>query len=395
MKQGTPDSMTYSFLFSLIRLWQGRKHKLEIDDRLLRQVKPPYILLANHESYDDFYYVSVLSHPRRPCILANEYYCTRPVLKNIAGRIGIIPKKLFTKDVTTGIRILRVIRQGNPLIIFPEGRLSPDGRSNPIVESGARLYRAAGIDLVLTRIDGAYLSHPKWRKKTYRSPVRISVVRILRAEELRTMRDNEIDQVIRDTLYHDISESRDVIYPWKDKAAGLETLLYRCASCGELYQTFGTGNQFVCRSCGRRLHLDETYHFTEAPFSIPAYFDQIRAMESAELDRLSLTAPVRTKIFGANGGPVRREKGSCTLTPSCFSYRSDQISFSIPTEDLPAMAFSCAKEFELYYRDELYYFYPTEEPNQVTRWSLAVDLLAEKRRAGASLKRMETSDEKE
>ena len=54
--------------------------------------------------------------------------------------------------------------------------------------------------------------------------------------------------------------------------------------------------------------------------------------------------------------------------------------FEIPVGKLPALAFSCAEEFELYHNDELHYFYPTEEPKQVARWALAVDLMAERRK---------------
>ena len=106
-------------------------------------------------------------------------------------------------------------------------------------------------------------------------------------------------------------------------------------------------------------------------------------MEEKELDTLSLRAEVRTKIFGANGGPVRRERGVCTLDTEVFRYRSDSESFEIPTEKLSALAFSCSEEFELYHEGELHYFYPQEDPAQAARWALAVDLMAERRRARA------------
>lgn len=385
MKSGTPDSPAYAFTFFLARLWLCGRGKPVIDDRLLRGVKPPYILLANHESFEDFSYVSRMAHPRLPSYLVNRYYCTRPFLKLLAKRMGVLPKKLFTRDVSTGLGILRTVRKGFPLVIFPEGRLSPDGRSNPIVESGAGLFRAVGTDLVLTKIDGAYFAHPKWRKKAYRSAVHVSIVRVLHPEEMREMSNEEIDRAVSDALYNDASASGSAVFPQKDKAAGLETLLYRCAFCGALYQTRGVGNEFMCRACGRSLHLDETYHFTQASFSIPAYYDVIRRMEAKELKSLSLRAAVRVKIFGADGR-ARREAGLCALTPESFSYRSEKASFSIPTEELPALAFSCGKEFELYHGDELYYFYPKEEPNQAARWALAVDLLAEERRAGTRVK---------
>ena len=382
-KTGTPDSFSYTVCAFLARHMVRHRGYTTVEDGPLRKVEPPYLLLVNHESFEDYSYVHLLAHPRRPSFLVNEYYRTRPVLKTIARRSGIVSKKLFTGSLPTAVEILRTIRKGYPLVIFPESRLSPDGRTNPIAESGASLYRALKRDLVLTRIEGAYFAHPKWRKRFPRCPVTIRVVRVLRGEELQGMSNEEIDRAIFEGISFDDSVNTPAVYPQRNKAAGLENLLYRCAFCGALYQTAGQGNDFVCRACGRKLTFDDTYHFTEAPGSIPAYYDAIRAMESAGLDRLSLSAPVRTRVIGEDGRTARRERGVCTLTPEAFTYRSDAESFSIPTEDLPALAFSCGKEFELYHDERLHFFYPLENPAQAARWALAVDLLAEaRRRAG-------------
>ena len=378
-KDGTPDSFVYKLIFWIVRLWLGRKQRLHIDDAPLRQIDGPYILLANHESFEDFYYISQMAHPRRPTYLVNEYYTTRPVLRFLAKHAGILSKKLFTRDMATPVGILRTIRKGIPVVIFPEGRLSPDGRSNPIVESGAALYRKLKTPLVLVRIDGAYPAHPKWRKKTFVSDISLTVRRVIRPDELAAMTDEELDAVIRSGLYNDSGRFEGCLFPQKDKAAGLDTLLYRCISCGTLYRTEGTGNELVCRACGHRHALNEHYRFEEAPYTIGGYYDEIRRLEAAELDALDLHAPVRTKIFGENGGPVRWEDGECSLDTKAFRYRSGSGSFEIPVEKLPALAFSCGLEFELYHENELHYFYPKEEPKQVARWGLAVDLLAERR----------------
>ncbi len=381
-RRGTPDSLMYGLIFLIVRLWLGNRQRLQIDDRLLRELDGPYVLLANHESFEDFYYISRMAHPRNPSYLVNEYYCTRPILKTMAKRGGILSKKLFTPDMAAPLGILRMIRAGYPVVVFPEGRLSPDGRSNPIVESGAALYRRSKTTLVLLRIDGAYYAHPKWRKKSFPSDIRLTVRRVLRPEELNRLTNEQLDRLIRTELFQDAALHEGGRYPQKDKALGLDTLLYRCADCGALYQTLGEGSELICRACGCRHRLDERYRFVDGPGSIGAWYDAIRSMEAAELDALSLRAPVRTKIFGENGGPIRWEQGECSLDARAFRYRSENEDFAIPTEKLPALAFSCGEEFELYHDNELHYFYPLEEPKQVARWALAADLLAERRREG-------------
>lgn len=375
---GTPDSLVYAILFYIVRLWRGRSQRVTVEDELLREAEAPYFLLANHESFFDFYYIHQMAHPKNPTFLVNAYYTTRPVLKFLAKKAGILSKKLFTPEMSSVMSIIRMIRKGYPVVIFPEGRLSPDGRSNPIVEPGAAFYKKLDADLVLTKISGAYFADPKWRKKSYRSDIRVSVECVLKRDELKAMSDEELNGRIASVLYQDASGTTETVYRQKDKAKGLENLLYRCADCGALFTTRGVGNGLVCEACGAEHHLNEKYHFTDKIGTISGYYDRIRQLEKEELNDLSFTAAVRTKIFAAQGGPSRKEKGVCTLTPEAFTYRSPSVSFSIPTAKLPALAFSCGKEFELYWKDELYYFYPVENRQQVARWALAVDLLAER-----------------
>lgn len=384
---GTPDSPYYSLIFFLSRLFQGRSPRLLIEEEALSGADAPYILLANHESFFDFNYLHRMSHPRPPAFLINNYYCTRPVLKMLRRRSGMLSKRLFASDFRAPVSIMRTLRSGYPVVIFPEGRLSPDGRSNPIVEEGAAFYRRLGVDLVLVRICGAYYAGPKWRRRRYHADttVRVSVERVLKREEIRSMLDEELNALIASTLYNDASLEPPCRYPQKDKAEGLEGLLYRCCDCGALYTLQSRGNTLRCCACGSVHALDEQYRFTTEPFTIPTWYDRIREAERTELDRFRLHTAVRTVICPADGGPVRREKGECSLDPECFSYHSSGIDFSIPTEKLPALAFSCSKEFELYYNNEQYFFYPLAHPEQAARWALFIDLLSERRRKESDL----------
>ncbi len=377
--RGTPDSPVYDLIFLIARAWMGRRHRVTVEDDLLRQAEAPYLLLANHESFFDFYYLALLNHPKRPDFLVNEYYCTRPVLKGMARGAGILSKKLFTKEMTSAMGIMRTVRKGYPVVIFPEGRLSPDGRSNPIAEPGGAFYKRLKVDLVLTKIRGAYFADPKWRKKSCPSEIRVTVERIIRREELEALSAEELDRIVASTLYNDASADDWNLYPQPDKAEGLENLLYRCPDCGALYATAGRGNDLICSACGAVRTLDEHYRFTDGA-TIGDCYDAIRALEEPGLEDLVLEAEVETKIFGAGGSPARTERGVCALDKNGFRYRSDSEEFTIPPERLPALAYSCGEEFELYHEGELHYFYPAENRQQCARWGLIADMLAARRR---------------
>ena len=378
-KAGTPDSMTHFILFAIVRFLFFRRHKIEVLDEKMKDVTAPYIMLVNHESFFDFYYVSKIHHPKNPTFMANEHYMSRPFAKRLSKAIGIVPKKIFCPDMASVGGMMRTLKKGYPIIIFPEAKLSSDGRSNPIVEKGGAFYKKLGVDLVLVKLSGAYFAKPKWRPHSYRSNITVSVEQVLKKEELASMDGDALDDLIAKTLYQNASVSTKTRYRQKNRAKGLEQVLYRCADCGSLYTTIGRKSELVCTHCGATHTLDESYHFTTEPYTIPAYYDAIRAMEEKEADDLCLETPVRTKIFGENGGRTRKETGICRLDPEGFHYTSESSDFTIPLEKLPAMAFSCAKEFELYYHNELHYFYPVKDPVQVIRWALFIDIFAERR----------------
>ncbi len=381
--EGTPDSPVYAFTVFLARTWQGKPRKLRIDEELMKDVEAPYVVLSNHESFADFNYISRLSHPRNPSYLVNEFYCTRPILKRLAKGGGFIPKKLFTKEFRPAMDILRTVRKGFPVVIFPEGRLSPDGKSNSMADSAA-FYKKLHADLVLVRINGAYYAKPKWRKKRFNSKVELTVKKVIKSQELEGMSSDELDKIIRETLYNNASEHVIDTYKQKNKAKGLENILYRCADCGELYTTKGVGNAFACTACGtgRSIGVDYRFSSTNAKKkieSIDQYYNAIIDLEEKELDKFELRTKVKTKIFGENGGPVRKENGECFMNSKEFGYRTESNGFTIDMKDLPALAFSSNEEFELYHNNELHYFYPVENRRQCARWALLVDLMAKKR----------------
>ena len=376
---GTPDSPVYMALFRVVSLLCRRRSNVKIDDSLLQGHSEPYLFLCNHESFWDFYYVHRLIRDRNPAYVLNRFYFQNRILGWIGKKTGMIPKRLFTTDFETPVRIMRTLRKGYSVVVFPEGRLSVDGRQNPIVENSASFCKRLGVDVVLGNIRGAYFGGPKWRKKSYPTQVQVKAVRILTPAEMKAMTDDELQALIAETLAFDESNEPQVSFPQRDKAVGLEDLLYRCADCGELYTTEGVGNDLICRACGRVHTLDDRYRFTDEIGTIGAYYDRIKALERAELGELHLQTPVQAVMFQQKRPRKVRSEGICALTREAFSFHSQDEDLSVPLSHLPALPFSCDEEFETYFHENLYYFYPTENRRQVARWALIVDLLNEEK----------------
>ncbi len=372
---GTPDSLFFDIFFMVVKLLRFGKKKPVIEDEHLIEADLPYMVLSNSESFVDFAYLYYLSNHRSPAFVHNGYYCISSLFRLIQKHCGFIPKKLLTDDPDAKAKIEETLKKGFPVVSFPEERFSPDGRTNSVYEKRGAYYKELGVDLVLVRITGAYYAHPKWRRRAYSSDVTVRVERVLKREEIASMTADEINNIIGDTLYNDASGITDISYKQKDKAKGLERLLYRCADCGALYKMTSKGNDLICRSCGAVHSLDNTYHFKGKLKSIPEYYDAVRDAELKDLDSLDLCAAVKVKQLGKNGRTLKRDSGECTLDKNGFKYRSATEEFSIPVQDLPPLEFKCGKRFELYHDNRLYFFTPSENPVQVARWALLVDIL--------------------
>ena len=375
----TPASLYYDIFFAVIKILHIGRKKPAIDDVLLNEAEAPYILLSNHETSEDYSYLHYLANAKNPSCLIKENYCNIPLFRSIVKHCGFIPKKLFTTDFRSAMKLRSLIKKGHPVLIYPEGRLSPDGRTNKIVEKGGGLYKKLDVDIVLVKVEGGYYVKPKWRKRTYNTDVDVTVKRVIKRSETASMSGEELDRIIYETLYTDASLLTNHKYRQRDKAAGLERLLYRCADCGALYTTAGKGNSLTCRSCGAVHTLDERYHFTDPVKTIPAYYDAIRAMEEKEIDSLTLSSKVRMKAFSGKGKTLKNEEGEATLDKDCFRYKSASTEFTVPVEKLPALEYKCGKRFELYHGGNLYCFYPKEDPVQVARWALIIDILTDRR----------------
>lgn len=130
------------------------------------------LIVANHVSYLDPSVVGA-------CFRKPIYYLARKSLfKGFLGwllpRIQVLPVDLGKGDLGSMKRILRLLKEGNRVLIFPEGTRSPDGTLQE-AEAGIGFIVAKGeVPVVPVRIFGAHECWP--RKAKWPRPGRITVV---------------------------------------------------------------------------------------------------------------------------------------------------------------------------------------------------------------------------
>ena len=227
----TPDSVFYGLLTKFFKRKATKKVRTEIVGKLdeLKELKGSYLLLANHSSYIDYTYINDIQPEKRYAYIVNRYYFGVPFVRILARHVGFIPKRIFAPDMDTIKKSLKMRDLGYPIMMFPEGRLSSDGKIQSINPSIGRFAMKLNVPIVLVRIDNAYLVNPKWRKKIYGGTVTVNVEEIIKQEELASYTNESLYDHIKDVLTYDTYNNDHMnIYNQKNKAVGLENLLYMC-----------------------------------------------------------------------------------------------------------------------------------------------------------------------
>ena len=379
-KNYTPDSFFYPFLKTLSSCLFRVFGKTKVLPNDVDKLEGSFLLFANHHSALDFNYAIKVGKKKHYAVVSNNYYRRLPILGKMFDKAGIIPKKMYTQDIATIRRIMQAKKDGYPILIFPEASLSSDGSYNRFNLSTASLVKKLDIPLVLARISGAYFIKPKWRKRFCKGTTTVEVKRIINREELQNMSVIDIDKAIKEVIYFDEFDLSNVNIRSKNKARGLENILYLCPNCHSYYTNYSSGNDLICHNCGAHYHLKNDYHFEELDLpSISAYYQKMKEIEKTHLHDFSIICPVDVKIFTDNVKKVRKEEGVIEFNSQGITYKRNdgKLTITYKISELEGIAYSVNEEFEFYYQNDLYYFYPQDNRKLCSRIFLLYQLLKE------------------
>lgn len=120
-----------------------------------------YILAGNHTGYLDSMMIYAACNRRFRFLMTEEVFSWGIIGKLV--RYGNILPLYKGQERRTLVEALRLLKQGQPLCVFPEGRLTLTGDMSPFQEGVAFLQEKSGVPVIPFAIQGGFEAWPYGR----------------------------------------------------------------------------------------------------------------------------------------------------------------------------------------------------------------------------------------
>ena len=218
------------------------------------RVRGPFLLVSNHVTNWDPILVAC-SIPEQTYFVTSEHLLRAGLGGKLVGWLqSPIPRQKSGNAATTVLTMMRYLRRGLNVCVFPEGNRTWDGVTAEFLPSIAKLARTSGAALVTYKLTGGYFASPRWAGNSIRrGKMHGRAVRVYSPEELRAMSPQEINGHIVSDLYEDAYERQrkdPVRFEGKALAEHMERLLFLCPRCGRMHTLQSRDDTVRCWKCG-------------------------------------------------------------------------------------------------------------------------------------------------
>ncbi len=373
-------------------IWHRTKiYKIDVED-----LKPPYIMLCNHNSFYDFMVMEVALFPHRANFIVAVDAFTH--MEWLMRRVGCVPKRKFTNsDITNVKHIMKIIKNGDVAAFYPEARYSLCGTTAVLPKSLGKLIKKLNVPVVMLMMHGNHITQPVWNPKDRHLPTTAYVTKLFTPEELEALSVDEINDKLWEAFYYDDfkwQKENKIEAKHADRAEGLHKTLYQCPNCKTEHRMDSKGDKIFCTGCGKswtmsvygELSADEGH--TE--FShIPDWYEWERAQvrEEVRSGKYKLFCNVRVESIPNSHGFL--DYGTGTLSHDAergFVLKGTGVYGDFELERPVWQMYSCHIENE--YRhdidgdcidlstlDDTYFVFPLDKDVSITKIALATEEL--------------------
>jgi len=382
--------MPLIWLMSFPDYWM---HRAKIIKANMDGIKPPYLLLCNHNAFLDFKIASVAVFPHRTnSVVAIDGFLKREWLLRAVGCIG---KRKFTNDVSLIRNLMKVIKNKNIAVIYPEARYSLCGTNAILPGSLGKLVKLMGVDVVTLICHGHHVNSPFWHLGSRGVNTEAQMTCLIPKEALGELSAEQINEKIdRAFRYDDFTwqKQNGIRIVNEDRAEGLHKVLYQCPHCKAEYRMESKGSKLICRACGKVWEMTELGELKAqngvTEFShIPDWYEWEREQVRAEIDAGSYYFSDKVIVRSLPNAKGYIELGSAEFVHDMngFKVKGTYEGKPFMMEKSPQSMYSCHIEYEylgkfgdcvdLNTLKDTWYCYPQGENFSVTKIALATEEL--------------------
>lgn len=359
----------------------------------MKGLKPPYILLCNHNSFLDFKVATRAVFPHRSSyIVAVDGFINR---ESLMRNVGCFGKRKFMNDS----RLIRPIKHSlevnkDVCQIYPEARYSLVGTTSPLPESLGKLIKLLKQPVVMLLSHGHHLRQPFWNLHPRKIRTTSELTQILTKDDIERMTVDEINDVIATNFQYDEYQyqlDNKIVIDYKDRAKNLFKVLYQCPKCHAEFQMKSDTNRIWCEACGDSHEMDEygQLHNTsgETTFAhIPDWFEWIRSNVRTEVDSgtYQVEMDVHVDALPNSTGYYRLGVGTLTHDENGFHLVGNWDHGTLDVHRPVQSTFGAHIEYDYFGKgdcvsfstyDDTYYLYPVDQKYSVTKFHFAAEEL--------------------
>ena len=127
-----------------------------VDKKNTHIFKGGKLIVSNHFSMFDYVLTSFIVFPRKLNVVASEIPFKNKLLKFGMKFFGVIEANRETKNMSFINKCANVLKKGQLVQIYPEGKNSPDGKIHEFKASYTLIAHRANVPIVLVITDGNY-----------------------------------------------------------------------------------------------------------------------------------------------------------------------------------------------------------------------------------------------
>lgn len=342
------------------------------------------VIIANHESIIDVLPAYAAVPPKTHFVVSKAMMESMPIAP-IMEMCGAISKNQFQTSALDMRRMRAVLDHDEPLMFYPAGLMTESGTSTPIPIATAKVLKWFKADIYVARVNGTYLTNPKWAKVKRKGEITIEIYKLASQEDYAALSDEEAAQLVTEHLSFDAyrhNEEKKVYYKNGDNLEGLENVLYQCPCCnGEFTMWVRGKKKLICEECGYTVKSDnygilsridggETIY--KYPSDWHAYIEE--SVYEYVKNNPNFYYEIRAEIHAINDKKHKYEsigRGTIGFDFNKFTVdgivRDKPYYEEIPTLSFPILPFRPGSYFEIQHGDQIYRIIP-DNPSIVMKW---------------------------